>query len=129
MVSTILIISAIIAIVAVALGAAYTSGAADPIIEKIGIFLLKAKAEAEAKKLQAQGLKEGEDFLKSMWSLLTLFASYPWMTGGIYCMLLCIWSYINSISLGDLKGNQQADQVKESLGGIGGGLGDMKKGF
>ncbi|KAH8601625.1 hypothetical protein B0O99DRAFT_680752 [Bisporella sp. PMI_857] len=94
MVSTYLIVSAVIAIIAVALGVAYTTGAADPLIEKIGIFFFKAKAEAEAKKLQAQGLKEGEDFLKS-----------------------------------DLKGNQQADQVKERLGNLGGGLGDLKKPF
>ena len=59
-----LIISAIVAIIAVALSAAYTTGALDPVIEQIGIFLFKAKAEAEAKKLQAQGLKEGEDFVK-----------------------------------------------------------------
>jgi len=65
MVSTLYIISAVIAIVAVALGVAYATGAADPVIQEIGIWLFKAKAEAEAKKLQAQGLKEGQDFLKS----------------------------------------------------------------
>lgn len=64
MVSAFIIISALIAIVAIALGAAYTTGALDPVIEKIAVFLFKAKAEAEAKKLQAQGMKEGEDFLK-----------------------------------------------------------------
>jgi len=64
MVSAYLIISAVVAVIAIALGAAYSSGALDPVIEQIGIFFFKAKAEAEAKKLQAQGLKEGEDFVK-----------------------------------------------------------------
>jgi len=73
MVSTFIVLSAIIAIVAVALGVAYTTGAADPIIEQIGIMFFKAKAEAEEKKLEAQGLKEGEDFLKgALFSCLEL---------------------------------------------------------
>ena len=63
MVSTYIIISAVIAFVAVALGAAYTTGALDPVIEQMGIMFFKAKAEAEKKKLQAQGMKEGEDFM------------------------------------------------------------------
>jgi len=64
MVNTYLIISAIVAIIAVALGAAYTTGALDPVIEKIGVYFFKAEAKAEEKKMEAQGLKEGEDFLK-----------------------------------------------------------------
>ena len=72
MVSSFVIFSALIAFVAVALGVAYTSGAADPLIEQIGIWFFKAKAEAEAKKLQAQGMKEGEDFLKGEFSFLSL---------------------------------------------------------
>lgn len=63
--TTSIIIAVVIAIIAVALGGAYTQGYLDPVIEKIGIFLFKAKAEAEKKKLQAEGLKEGEDFLDS----------------------------------------------------------------
>ncbi|KAG4414574.1 hypothetical protein IFR04_012272 [Cadophora malorum] len=63
MVSTYIIISAVIAFIAVALGAAYTTGALDPVIEQMGIMFFKAKAEAEKKKLQAQGMKEGEDFM------------------------------------------------------------------
>ena len=66
MVNTYLIISAVVAVLAIALGGAYVSGALDPLIKEMGIFLFKAKAEAEAKKLQAQGLKEGEDFVKGM---------------------------------------------------------------
>jgi hypothetical protein len=52
-------------IVAVFVGAffAYQSGILDPVIEKIGIYLFKAKAMAEKKKLQAQGMKAGEDFM------------------------------------------------------------------
>jgi len=64
MVNTYLIISAIVAIIAVALGAAYTTGALDPVIEKIGVLFFKAEAKAEEKKMEAQGMKEGEDFLK-----------------------------------------------------------------
>jgi hypothetical protein len=62
--NALLIVSAIVALIAVALGAAYMSGALNPVIEKIGIYLFKAKAKAEEKKLEAQGLKEGEDFFK-----------------------------------------------------------------
>ena len=74
MVSAFIIVSALIAIVAIALGAAYTTGALDPVIEKIAVLLFKAKAEAEAKKLQAQGLKEGEDFVKGKLVLTFVFA-------------------------------------------------------
>jgi len=60
-----LIISAIIALLAVALGAAYVSGALNPVIEQIGIYFFKAKAKAEEKALEGEGKKEGKDFLKS----------------------------------------------------------------
>ncbi|WYZ45403.1 hypothetical protein EsH8_VIII_000719 [Colletotrichum jinshuiense] len=42
---------------------AYQQGMLDPIIEQVGIMLFKAKAEAEKKKLQAQGMKAGQDFV------------------------------------------------------------------
>ncbi|KAJ9154970.1 hypothetical protein NKR23_g2158 [Pleurostoma richardsiae] len=64
---------------------AYEQGYLDPVIEKIGVYMMKAKAKAEQKKLQAQGLKEGEDFVDSQ-----------------------------------LKGNQQAAQLQEGIGGLGG---------
>jgi uncharacterized protein YdgA (DUF945 family) len=64
MVNTYILVSVIIAIIAVALGAAYQTGALDPIIEKIGVYFFKAEAKAEEKKMEAQGMKEGEDFLK-----------------------------------------------------------------
>lgn len=59
-----LIISVIVAVIAIALGGAYASGALDPLIEQLGVLFFKAKAEAEVKKLQAQGLQEGQDFVK-----------------------------------------------------------------
>jgi hypothetical protein len=61
------IVPIVIAIIAVALGVAYQTGALNPIIEKIGVYYFKAEAKAEEKKMEAQGLKEGEDFLKGMW--------------------------------------------------------------
>ena len=67
-----LIISGVVALIAVALGAAYTTGALDGIIEQIGIYFFKAKAKAEEKKLEAQGLKEGQDFFKGMFTRLCL---------------------------------------------------------
>lgn len=78
MVSVLLVLSAIIAIVAVGLGLAYTTGNLDPIIERIGMYFFKAQAKAEEKKLQAQGLKEGEDFLKGQYfSFLRLSSAVP----------------------------------------------------
>lgn len=64
MVSALLIISIVIAAIAVGLGGAYMAGMLDKIIEQIGIYLFKAEAKAEKKKLEAQGLKEGEDFFE-----------------------------------------------------------------
>ena len=58
------IVPIIVAIIAIALGFAYQTGALDPFIEKIGVYYFKAEAKAEEKKMEAQGLKEGEDFLK-----------------------------------------------------------------
>ncbi len=75
MVNAYLIVSAAVAFIAIALGAAYMSGALDPVIEKFGTWFFNEKAEAEEKKLQAQGLKEGEDFMKSE----LLFTSYFWL--------------------------------------------------
>ncbi|KAK2629564.1 hypothetical protein QTJ16_000384 [Diplocarpon rosae] len=85
MVSTYIIITGVVAFIAAALGAAYTAGALDPVIKEIGIFFFKAKAEAERKKWQAQGMKEGQDFVSD-----------------------------------SLKGNEQANEVANSLGDVGG---------
>jgi maltose-binding protein MalE len=52
-----------VAILVAALAAAYQTGFLDPLIEKTGVFLFKAKAKAEQQKLQAEGLKEGTDFV------------------------------------------------------------------
>ena len=111
MVKAFLIVSAIIALIAVALGGAYISGALDKVIELVGIYLFKAKAKAEEKKLEAQGLKEGEDFFKGESHLEQ-----------VCCYLVYVLTFIG---IGELKGNQQANEVKEGLGGIGG----LKKNF
>jgi hypothetical protein len=66
MVDTYIIVSAIIAILSIALVVGYQTGTLDPVIEKIGIMLFKAKAKAEEKKMEAEGMREGEDFLASM---------------------------------------------------------------
>ncbi|KAH8780685.1 hypothetical protein BGZ57DRAFT_952256 [Hyaloscypha finlandica] len=58
------VIPVVVAVIAVALGVAYQTGALNPIFEKIGVYYFKAEAKAEEKKMEAQGLKEGEDFLK-----------------------------------------------------------------
>lgn len=73
------IIPIVVAIVAVALGIAYQTGALNPIIEKIGVYYFKAEAKAEEKKMEAQGLKEGEDFLKGKRRQRFSCAHYPWM--------------------------------------------------
>ncbi|EON98960.1 hypothetical protein UCRPA7_5559 [Phaeoacremonium minimum UCRPA7] len=44
---------------------AYDQGYLDPVIEKIGEYMFKAKAKAEEKKMEAEGLKRGEDFVDS----------------------------------------------------------------
>ena len=74
------IIPVVIAFIAIALAFAYQTGALDPIIEKIGVYFFKAEAKAEEKKMEAQGMKEGEDFLKSEW-IRCFFcgAEYLWM--------------------------------------------------
>ncbi|TVY93403.1 hypothetical protein LAWI1_G001477 [Lachnellula willkommii] len=79
MANTYLVTSAVVAVFAMALGAAYMAGLLDPVIEQVGVMFFEAKAKGEEKKMEAKGMKEGE-----------------------------------------LKGNQQAQDVKEGLGGVGG---------
>jgi hypothetical protein len=43
----------------------YSAGMLDPIIGRITVYMFKGKALAEQKKLQAQGLKAGKDFVPS----------------------------------------------------------------
>lgn len=64
MVNAYVLFSAIVAVIAIALGGAYVSGALNVVIEMIAVYFLKAEGKAEEKKLEVQGLKEGEDFLK-----------------------------------------------------------------
>ncbi|KAF3921902.1 hypothetical protein ABW20_dc0100923 [Dactylellina cionopaga] len=58
------LVSIVFAFLVAAVGAAYSAGVLDPIIGEIAKYMLKAKAEAEVKGLQSQGLKEGQDFLR-----------------------------------------------------------------
>jgi len=85
MANKVLIYSAALAVFIVAVTVAYMTGLLDPVIKETAFYFMKTKAKAEEKKLEAQGLKEGEDFLKS-----------------------------------DLKGNQQANDIKENFGNLGG---------
>ncbi|KAL8285504.1 hypothetical protein RB597_002527 [Gaeumannomyces tritici] len=78
---------------------AYNEGYLDPCIQKIGVYLFKAKAMAEKKKLQAQGQKAGRDFVDSKND--------------------CIARWLLLFSA-QLDGAQQADQVKAGLGSVGG---------
>lgn len=70
MLTTALILAIITAVVAIALGAAYQFGLLDNAIETVGMYLFKAKAKAEKKKLQAEGMKEGQDFFEGWFQLL-----------------------------------------------------------
>lgn len=63
MVSATIIGAIVVAVLAAGIGAAYSSGALDPLIQQLGMMFFKAKAQAEKKKLQAQGMKEGQDFM------------------------------------------------------------------
>ncbi|KAI8297102.1 hypothetical protein K4K61_000279 [Colletotrichum sp. SAR11_59] len=73
---------------------AYQQGMLDPIIEQIGVMMFKAKAEAEKKKLQAQGQKAGQDFVDG--------------------------KSFDSGNHDQLKGNKQAADVADGIGSFGG---------
>jgi hypothetical protein len=62
-VQSLLVSFAIVLGIVIGIYFAYNAGLLDPVIEKIGVYLFKAKAMAEKKKLQAQGMKAGEDFV------------------------------------------------------------------
>lgn len=78
MVSATLITAIAVAILAAGIGAAYTSGALDPLLQKLGMMFFKAKAQAEKKKLQAQGMKEGQDFMDGKLNLILSPSSGYW---------------------------------------------------
>jgi hypothetical protein len=71
MLTGLLITTVITAVLVAALAGAYRSGALNPYIDQLGVYFFKAKAKAEEKKLQAQGLKEGQDFLASKLAAFT----------------------------------------------------------
>ncbi len=65
MVNALLIASAVIAFIAIALAGIWFGGLADDILAPIAKYIFFAKAKAEKKKLQAQGKKAGVDFFES----------------------------------------------------------------
>jgi hypothetical protein len=93
MVSIPLIISIVIAAIAVGLGGAYMAGMLDQVIEKIGIYLFKAEAKAEKKKLESQGLKEGEDFSEGKWAFYSLQRQIAVTYSSVTTILFCITLY------------------------------------
>lgn len=59
------LIGAVIALTSIALTFAYQQGYLDTYIEQMGKYVFKAKVKAERVKLEAEGEKEGKDFLES----------------------------------------------------------------
>ena len=81
------------------------------------VHLFKAKAAAEAKALQAQGMKAGEDFVgckraQSLQCHLVIGCGHPFASRRNTDRPVC--------PLAQLRGNQQAQDVKEGLGMVGG---------
>ncbi|GKT48527.1 uncharacterized protein ColSpa_08708 [Colletotrichum spaethianum] len=93
---------------------AYQQGMLDPVIEQIGIMVFKAKAEAEKKKRQAQGMKAGQDFVDGERNHSPAFLpSLTWHSRGSESP--------HADDLADqLKGNKQAADVAGGIGSIGG---------
>jgi len=94
--------------------------------------MFKAKAEAEKKKLQAQGMKAGEDFVDCTF-IVPPNPSSPFSGWNVHLQatpdpsrLFRIVSDGNSkadycsLLLAQLKGVQQAEEVKLGVGSIGG---------
>jgi hypothetical protein len=61
---------------------AYQQGYLDPLIEKVGVFVFKAKAVAEAKEMQAKGMKAGEDFVGCKFPVAALVERSDWVLTG-----------------------------------------------
>lgn len=122
------LLSSLILVLALAAGGyfAYQQGYLDPLIEKVGVVVFRAKAAAEEKELQAEGMKAGEDFVDCK-SISHLFSgASPGRRGGRKCCLAegrgyGYWglSLLTRSAAAQLKGNQQADEVKQGLGSIG----------
>ena len=107
MVSALLIVSVIIAVIAVGLGAAFFTGALDDLIAPLMEYIFKAKAKAQVAALKAQGKKEGEDFIE----------------GRLRRSTLTCRRYSNIFAPGELSGNKQASSVaKEGMAGMPKGL-------
>lgn len=56
---------------------AYQQGYLDPLIEKVGTLVFKAKAKAEAKEMQAEGLAAGTDFVGCKSTFTLVPRSFP----------------------------------------------------
>ncbi len=91
--------------------------------------MFKAKAEAEKKTMQSQGMKAGEDFLdcayilpSSFSCLLAIRPSLPLASPPHPSARNCPgWTANATVRFpAQLKGSQQADEVKKGLGSIGG---------
>jgi len=61
--STTSLIGLLITTIILLTSAAYLTGMLDSYIKTAEFYILRVEAGAEAKKLQAKGLKEGEDFV------------------------------------------------------------------
>ena len=80
---------------------------------KNSVYLMKAKAEAEAKQLQAQGLKRGEDFLDCK-----PLSSFQRNVVFPHCGRALLANPPRLAA--ELEGNKQADDVKSGIGSLGG---------
>jgi hypothetical protein len=136
--NTYIIISIVVAILAVALGAAYTTGNLNPLFEWISVYYFKAEAKVEEKKMEAEGKKEGEDFLKSEFPtfralIFLAVETLDYIGPSMKCWkfdisLVEIFAFLtlaNIISIGELKGNQKAGELQQNLGDIS----NIKKGL
>lgn len=95
-----LVTSAVVAVLAMAVGAAYMAGALDLVIERVWMMFFEARAEGEEKKMEVRGMKEGEDFFEGMWccSLEVLLSRYFYVA-----WFYCLWVGVVE-SLAGLRG-------------------------
>jgi hypothetical protein len=91
---------------------AYQQGYLDPLIEKVGVLVFKAKAVAEAKEMQAKGMTAGKDFVGCKPNQHTYLVCYLLDKTLCNCLL-------TDGKPAQLDGNEQAEDVKQGLGSIG----------
>jgi hypothetical protein len=95
-------LTAVLALILVALGAAYFTGALDPYITEVMEYYFKAKAKAEGKALEAKGEKAGIDFAEG---------------NEIYFFPQSLVSRMLTYAIGELKGNKQLAGLEKEVGG------------